>query len=131
VPTVILQFLQSHCGGVTIRASNWVIPAQSYAKLRLRYVVRTLLQRNEYLTADEIAYVGQALETYRRYLATDWDSYCVELEQLRLRIAQFCYMVLESKLSRRELRHVSLVEHYLSAEHLKTVPLVPFLAVLK
>jgi len=94
-------------------------------------LARTLLRRNNCLTSAEAAYVWQALETYQRYLATDWSTYSIELETLRVRIARFCYTVLEAKLSRRELNHTMRIEHYFSAYHLQTVPLQPFLTFLQ
>jgi hypothetical protein len=130
-PAVIRRFLQPYYCGVTARTSSVVLPEESYVKLRLRYLVCTFLQRDNYLIEPEVAYIWQLLETYQRYLATAWDSYSSEVDQLRLRIARFCYTVLETKLSRREVHQLSLVEHYLSADHLQTVPLQPFLAVLE
>jgi hypothetical protein len=130
-PAVIAQFLQRKCYGVEAVATSGVIPDHSYSKLRLLYLARTLMQRNNYLTSSEVAYMWQALKTYQSYLATDWDTYSVELEKLRLRIARFCYTVLEAKLSHRELRHTMRIEHYLSAYHLQTVPLQSFLTWLK
>lgn len=130
-PAVIMHFLEHKCSVVAMVDTNGVIPTHSYAKLRLLYLVRTLMRRNNYLTSVEVAYVWQALETYQRYLATDWNAYSIELETLRVRIANFCYTVLEAKLSRRELDHTMRIEHYFSAHHLPTVPLKPFLAWLK
>ncbi|TGE03730.1 hypothetical protein [Hymenobacter fodinae] len=123
-----MHFLEQTHSVVAMGDTNGVPPPHSYTKLRRLYLTCIPLRRNNYLTSVEVADVWQVLETYQKYLATAWSAYSVELETLRLRIAHFCYTVLEAKLSRRELDYTMRIEHYFSAQPIQTVPLQPFLA---
>ncbi|OUJ67708.1 hypothetical protein BXP70_28660 [Hymenobacter crusticola] len=130
-PAVIAHFLQAKYPAVAQVPATERLPDHLSSKQRLFHLVGTITQRNNSLTCVEVAYLWRALETYRVYLEKAPSTYSIALEKLRLQLAHFCYRILEPKLSPRERRHTMRIEHYLSAHHLETLPLHPFVACLQ
>jgi len=78
------------------------------------------------LAHSEILCCCKLLSIFDEYLKSDFQSYNLEVEKLRIDIAKFYSNVLECKLRRKDSDKAMRIEHYFQNSILKTTPMEEF-----
>lgn len=80
-----------------------------------------------FLKQNEILYCCKLLSLFNKYLKSDVEEYNLEIEKLRIDIAEYYSKLLELMISKKDLKKLMKIEHYKQSDTIEVVSLKEFL----
>jgi hypothetical protein len=126
-PNKIVTYLLSNSSQVNFDSQSLYFIGNASFLDKLKLSLLRVFHIDPFLTNEEVQYCCQKLNMMKQYLNLSNDPDRLEIEKLRIEVAELNYNIIQFMLSVKDRNKAMRIEHYLQNENLDTIKIEKFI----